>query len=180
MSDTGEKIRFVRESKDLSQEQFAEVLGVSRQTVSKWETGAAVPDGEKIAVLCERLGVRRQFFGEGEANGVPSASSARIAPEVEAAVRAAPKTLRFRFAAAKFFKIYCMAAAALIAAACLAVLVAGIADPHAVAEFFARGAVQSACLQFALLLISLAAMSACVIAAVCKIARYKREKGETK
>ena len=87
----GKRLKYLRESKKLTQEQFAEVLGVSRQTVSRWETGAAVPDGEKIAVLCERLGVRRQFFGEGEANGVPSASSARIAPEVEAAVRAAPR-----------------------------------------------------------------------------------------
>ena len=39
-----EKITIIRKMNNLSQEGFAEKLGVSRQTVSKWETGNAVPD----------------------------------------------------------------------------------------------------------------------------------------
>lgn len=35
----GEKIMRLRQSKGLSQEEFGEKMGVSRQAVSKWETG---------------------------------------------------------------------------------------------------------------------------------------------
>ncbi|MTB64028.1 helix-turn-helix domain-containing protein [Streptococcus sp. zg-86] len=39
-----EKIRFIRTIHQLSQEQFAEEFLVSRQSVSKWENGTAIPD----------------------------------------------------------------------------------------------------------------------------------------
>lgn len=39
-----EKISIVRKMNHLTQEEFAEELGVSRQAVSKWETGNATPD----------------------------------------------------------------------------------------------------------------------------------------
>lgn len=39
-----EKITIIRKMNNLSQEQFAEELSVSRQAVSKWETGNAIPD----------------------------------------------------------------------------------------------------------------------------------------
>ncbi len=41
----GEEIRRAREEKHLSQEDLAEQLGVSRQAVSKWENGIALPQG---------------------------------------------------------------------------------------------------------------------------------------
>lgn len=44
-----EKISIVRKMNHLTQEEFAEELGVSRQAVSKWETGNATPD---IEMLC--------------------------------------------------------------------------------------------------------------------------------
>lgn len=37
--DIGEKIRMARIKANLTQEQVAEVLNVSRQTISNWETG---------------------------------------------------------------------------------------------------------------------------------------------
>lgn len=42
---SGEEIRQAREQKNLSQEDLAEQLGVSRQAVSKWENGIALPQG---------------------------------------------------------------------------------------------------------------------------------------
>ena len=39
-----EKIAIIRKMNNMSQETFAEELGVSRQAVSKWETGSSVPD----------------------------------------------------------------------------------------------------------------------------------------
>lgn len=51
----GEQIRSAREAKNLSQEALAEYLGVSRQAVSKWENGTAVPQGANMAALIEIL-----------------------------------------------------------------------------------------------------------------------------
>lgn len=44
----GEKITAIRKEKNLTQEQFAELMGVSRQSVSKWELGVTFPDTEKL------------------------------------------------------------------------------------------------------------------------------------
>ncbi len=45
MMTLGEEIKQAREEKNLSQEDLAEQLGVSRQAVSKWENGIAFPQG---------------------------------------------------------------------------------------------------------------------------------------
>lgn len=50
-----EKIIQARKNKGLSQEALAECVGVSRQAVSKWETGEAKPDVEKLISLCQAL-----------------------------------------------------------------------------------------------------------------------------
>lgn len=52
-----EKIQYARRRAGLSQEQLAEHLGISRQAVSKWETGEAMPDATKLAPLASALGV---------------------------------------------------------------------------------------------------------------------------
>lgn len=41
---TGNRISSLRKNKNLSQEDLAELLNVSRQTISKWETGDTLPD----------------------------------------------------------------------------------------------------------------------------------------
>lgn len=53
----GEKILQLRMSKNISQEQLAEALDVSRQTVSKWEMGQALPKIDKVLQLAEIFGV---------------------------------------------------------------------------------------------------------------------------
>ncbi|MBQ7344341.1 MAG: helix-turn-helix transcriptional regulator [Clostridia bacterium] len=47
----------IRRGAGLSQEEFAEKLGVSRQAVSKWERGEAYPDTENLIVISEMFGV---------------------------------------------------------------------------------------------------------------------------
>lgn len=49
----GEKLFELRKEKNLSQEEVAEKLNVTRQTVSKWETNQSTPDFDKIIPLCE-------------------------------------------------------------------------------------------------------------------------------
>lgn len=53
----GERIYSLRTGQGMTQEQLAERMGVSRQSVSKWETDSAVPDIEKLKLLTEILGV---------------------------------------------------------------------------------------------------------------------------
>ncbi len=48
-----EKIYSLRKEHNLSQEELADKLNVSRQTVSKWELGESCPDFDKIVPLCE-------------------------------------------------------------------------------------------------------------------------------
>lgn len=52
-----ERLQEVRRSAGLTQEQFAEDLQVSRQAVSKWESGRGYPEIEKLLYICEVYGV---------------------------------------------------------------------------------------------------------------------------
>ena len=49
----GQKIVQLRNDASISQEQLAETLGVSRQSVSKWEMDQALPQIDKVIQLCE-------------------------------------------------------------------------------------------------------------------------------
>ena len=53
----GERLLKLRREKNISQEELANVLDVSRQTVSKWETDQSSPDFDKIIPLCEYFGI---------------------------------------------------------------------------------------------------------------------------
>ncbi len=61
-----EKIRELRRAKGLSQEELADKLNVSRQAVSKWETGAAVPTTETLVELADYFGVSLDFLLRGD------------------------------------------------------------------------------------------------------------------
>ena len=52
-----EKIMTLRKQRGWSQEELAQQLSVSRQSVSKWESGASVPDLDKILKMSEIFGV---------------------------------------------------------------------------------------------------------------------------
>lgn len=53
----GSKLLELRKSKNLSQEEVADKLNVTRQTVSKWETDQSTPDFDKISPLCNLYGI---------------------------------------------------------------------------------------------------------------------------
>lgn len=48
----GENLKTLRKSKNISQEELSNKVGVSRQSVSKWETGEAYPEMNNIIALC--------------------------------------------------------------------------------------------------------------------------------
>ena len=57
-----EKLLSLRKAKDLTQEQLAEKLDVSRQSISKWESAQASPDLEKIVALSAVFDVTTDYL----------------------------------------------------------------------------------------------------------------------
>ena len=52
-----ENLKQLRKEKQLSQEELAEILDVSRQAVSKWEPGIGYPEVEKLLLLSSKLNI---------------------------------------------------------------------------------------------------------------------------
>lgn len=52
-----EKLQLLRNNNRLSQEELAEKLGISRQAVSKWESGQSTPDLKKLIAIAELYNV---------------------------------------------------------------------------------------------------------------------------
>lgn len=83
-----EKLTALRRGRGLSQEQLAEKLGVTRQSVSKWESGAALPELNKLVALSEFFDVSvdylvKDYLEEPEGQAAPAASTARLEEQVE-------------------------------------------------------------------------------------------------
>jgi lactoylglutathione lyase len=60
--DIGKRVQSLRMKSGLSQEALAEKLGVTRQSVSKWELGQALPDTEKIVQISRLFGVSADWL----------------------------------------------------------------------------------------------------------------------
>ena len=73
----GEKLYRLRTSRGISQEELAEELGVSRQTISNWENDKVKLDAEKAAQLCAYYGVSMDsLFMQGR-SGRPMSEAGR-------------------------------------------------------------------------------------------------------
>lgn len=57
-----EKINMLRRNAGMSQDELAEKLEVSRQSVSKWESGKALPDSDKVLALSQLFDVTTDFL----------------------------------------------------------------------------------------------------------------------
>ena len=58
----GEKIAALRKQNNWSQEDLAEQLQISRQSVSKWESGASIPDLDRIVKMSALFGVSTDYL----------------------------------------------------------------------------------------------------------------------
>lgn len=52
-----ERLTELRRSKGLTQEELGTQIGVSRQTVSKWELGQSYPDFQRLVLLSDYFGI---------------------------------------------------------------------------------------------------------------------------
>lgn len=57
-----EKLYTLRKKSGLSQEQLAEQLSVSRQAISKWESGTSVPESDKLIVISNYFKVSLDYL----------------------------------------------------------------------------------------------------------------------
>lgn len=78
-----ERISCLRKQKGLSQYQLSELLGVSRQAVSKWENGLSMPDMENLVSIAQILGVTLEYLTTGNENAPPPPLPSERIVEVE-------------------------------------------------------------------------------------------------
>lgn len=77
-----EKLRTLRQEKGISQHDLAEELQVSRQTVSKWETGTGLPSMENLAALGRLYGISMDELIHG---GIAAAEGQELPEQAETA-----------------------------------------------------------------------------------------------
>ena len=77
-----EKLVSLRKSKGLSQMKLAEMMNVSRQAVSRWEVGTAVPSIDNLKCLSEIYGITIDVFLNEEAQ-IPSSIVGDCAVKIE-------------------------------------------------------------------------------------------------
>lgn len=66
----GEKIAKIRKENNLTQEQFAEIMKVSRQSVSKWELNTVYPDTEKLIRISKLFNCSMDYLLKDEIDNI--------------------------------------------------------------------------------------------------------------
>lgn len=68
MITTNQRIKKLRRNLDLTQQEFAERISVSRANIGKYETGISEPSAAVLSLICREFGVREEWLrtGEGE------------------------------------------------------------------------------------------------------------------
>ena len=100
MDTLGKKICRYRKTKGYSQEELAELVGVSRQAISKWEADMTRPSFDNLQALCVALKVKMDFFmdewsrvpeseNKGEAHAKNAVAAAAVTESVTVAEVAA-------------------------------------------------------------------------------------------
>ena len=85
--DLGKRIRNLREDAHMSQAELAREIQVSRQAVSRWESGSSVPDASIVSDLCRALGVKYEsVFGAFELGEDAASADEKVMPQVAAAL----------------------------------------------------------------------------------------------
>ena len=84
-----ERIYKFRRKSGLSQEQLAEKIGVSRQAISKWESGTSTPELEKLLALSECFNmtlddlVKEETINQATTEAPPKVEDAKVSKAIE-------------------------------------------------------------------------------------------------
>jgi len=77
----GEKIQILRKQKGMTQDQLADMLNVSRQAVSKWETNESQPDIERLIQIGDLFNVSIDFLIKDNHMSTPVTHTRRSKPQ---------------------------------------------------------------------------------------------------
>jgi len=103
----GEKLQMLRKKNQLSQEGLSEMLGVSRQAVSKWELGEGYPEVDKLLLLSKKMNVSLDSLLSEEntavisEEGKPSAAIRIVSPHEGVIINATKVTRSQQFKGGK-------------------------------------------------------------------------------
>ena len=64
-----ERLYQLRRERGISQEELANIIGVSRQAVQKWESGASQPNIDNLVAISEYFGVTLDYLLKGDEPG---------------------------------------------------------------------------------------------------------------
>lgn len=92
----GSKLAQARRKNNLTQEQLAEQLGVTRQAVSRWESDAAYPETDKIVRMSQLLGVSCDWLLRDEADS-PEGTAPAASPVTRLLAQAAGRRVQLAF-----------------------------------------------------------------------------------
>ena len=109
--DLGKRIRKLREDAHMSQAELARELQVSRQAVSRWESGSSVPDASIVSDLCRALGVKYEsVFGAFKSGEAAASADESIQTAGEEALKEqnseSIEEIKNMFAAAALFVLF--------------------------------------------------------------------------
>lgn len=73
-----DNLKDIRKKQNITQEQLAEILSVSRQAISKWESGFGYPETEKLLILSKKLNVSLDYLFSERCNMVRPMNKGRV------------------------------------------------------------------------------------------------------
>ncbi len=88
----GQKITNLRKARGMTQEELSEAIGVTRQTISKWELDTSTPDLDYLCKLCDLFGVTADYLIRPEKETVETAEAAPPPPTEQAPPPPRPET----------------------------------------------------------------------------------------
>ena len=73
-----ENLKYLRKMQNITQEQLAELLSVSRQAISKWESGNGYPETEKLLILAKELNTSLDYLFSERCHMVRPSAKGRV------------------------------------------------------------------------------------------------------
>ena len=131
-----DKIIKIRKQNGWSQEELAEKVGVSRQAVSKWESGTSIPDLDKILRLSEIFGVTTDYLLKDAIEELSPETDAEIKENGQLRLVSLDEANEYMDMAEKTSRWFALATALCILSPVPLILLGGLAEGHPVGSYW--------------------------------------------